>query len=148
MDELKCYLKKIHNQLDAGFSKALRKYDLTCTQFDVLMYLANHTESQTTLTDISAHFGVKHTSAIHVLKILEKKGFISRNTAPHTHGDTRTKPIGLTRQGTQLILEIHEKNPLLNKVMFAGIAEKDLILLKKMLQQIYTNLDSDAFRNL
>ena len=99
MNELKCYFKKIHNQLDAGFNRALRKYGLTSTQFDILAYLSEDTKGQTTLTDISAHFCVRHTSVIHVLKILEGNGFITKSKS----ADGRSKTITLTSQGQQVI---------------------------------------------
>ncbi len=143
MNEIKYYFKKIHNQLDAGFNQALRNYGLTCTQFDIAAYLAKHADRQNTLSDISAHFGVRHTSVIHVLKILEKKGFIYKSTSH----DARSKIIVLSEYGQQIISEVSEKGSLLNKIIFRGLSEEELHLLEKMLKQIYENLESDAFRN-
>ena len=136
MDELKCYFKKIHNQLEAGFNKAYKEYELTSTQLDILLYLAQETEKERTLTDIATHFGVRHTSAIHVLKLLEKKGFICRHAAE----GVRAKPIQLTDSGRQLILQATQNEPLLDQVMFAGFSQSDRQLLEKMLRQIYENL--------
>lgn len=148
MDELKLYFKKIHNQLEAGFNKAYKKYGLTSTQLDVLIYLSQKTDEKCTLTDIAAHFGVKHTSVIHVLKLLDKKGLICKSTA---HG-TRSKPILLTENGRQLgrqfLSEIEQKGPLLDNIMFAGLSEDDRQYLEKMLRQIYDNLESESFKNL
>lgn len=138
MDGLKCYFKKIHNQLEAGFNKVYKKYGLTSTQLDILMYLSKKTDKEITLTDIAAHFGVKHTSVIHVLKLLEQKNFICRNTAQ----GIRAKPILLTDSGRQLISEISQTSPLLDEIMFAGLTEADKQLLEKMLHQIYKNLAS------
>ncbi len=148
MDELKLYFKKIHNQLEAGFNKKYKKYGLTSTQLDVLLYLSQETDSESTLSNIAAHFGVKHTSVIHVLKLLEQKGFICKSTVK----GTRAKPIILTERGKQLgnqiISEIKQKSPLLDEIMFAGLSESDQQLLEKMLRQIYTNLLSDQFEKL
>ena len=148
MNEPKLYFKKIHNQLEAGFNKEYKKYGLTSTQLDVLMYLSQETDRECTLSDIAAHFDVKHTSVIHVLKLLEQKGFICKSEIQ----GARAKPILLTdsgRQlGEQLASEIRQKSPLLDEIMFAGLSEADRQLLDKMLEQIYRNLKSDAFRNL
>lgn len=148
MDELKSYFKKIHNQLEAGFNKEYRKYGLTSTQLDVLMYLSQETDRENTLSDIAAYFGVRHTSVIHVLKLLEQKGFICKSTVQ----GARAKPILLTdsgkQLGEQLISEIRQKSPLLDEIMFAGLSESDRQLLEKMLHQIYKNLKSDAFKHL
>ena len=148
MNEPKLYFKKIHNQLEAGFNKEYKKYGLTSTQLDVLMYLSQETDRECTLSDIAAHFDVKHTSVIHVLKLLEQKGFICKSEIQ----GARAKPILLTdsgRQlGEQLASEIRQKSPLLDEIMFAGLSEDDRQLLDKMLEQIYQNLKSDAFKNL
>lgn len=148
MNELKFYFKKIHNQLEAGFTNVYKKYGLTSTQLDVLMYLTQETDGECTLTDIAAYFDVKHTSVIHVLKLLEKKGFIRKNTVQ----GSRSKPILLTDSGRQLgeelALDLRQRGPLLDEIMFAGLSESDKQLLEKMLGQIYQNLRSDAFKNL
>lgn len=146
--ELKVYFKIIHNQLEAGFNKKYRKYGLTSTQLDVLLYLSQEPDCENTLSDIAAHFDVKHTSVIHVLKILERKGLICKSPVQ----GTRSKSILLTdsgRQlGNQLISEMEKKGPLLDAIMFAGLSEEEQQLLEKMLCQIYNNLKSDAFKNL
>lgn len=144
MNELRCYFKKIHNQLESSFNKVLKKYGLTGTQLDILMYLFHESGQEHTLTDIAAHFSVRHTSVIHVLKLLEKKGFICKNAAQ----GSRAKPIQLTDSGRQIISDVTEKSPLVDEVMFAGLSESDRELLEKMLRQIYENLESDAFKNL
>jgi len=144
MNELKCYFKKIHNQLDASFNRALRKYRLTSAQFDILAYLSENTENRTTLTDISAHFGVRHTSVIHVLKILEKNNLITKSKS----SDGRSKTITLTSRGLQIIAEIKKQGPLVSGIVFAGLSENELQLLEKMLEKICKNLESDAFQNM
>lgn len=144
MHELKCYFKKIHNQLASNFNHALKKYGLTITQFDVLAFLAESPLEPHTLTDISAHFGVRHTSAIHVLKILEEKGLIVKSKS----SDARSKTIFLTDSGQQIVTVIKQKDPLVSQVLFNGLSQEDLQHLEKMLQTIYANLESDAFRNL
>lgn len=147
MDEPKHYFKKIHNLLEAGFNKEYKQYGLTSTQLDVLMYLSQETNGENTLSDIAAHFDVKHTSVIHVLKLLEQKGLICKSTGT----DARAKSILLTDSGKQLgeelALKIEQKSPLLDEIMFACFSETEKQLLEKMLRQIYKNLKSDAFKN-
>ena len=148
MNELNSYFKKIYNQLEASFNKKYKKYGLTSTQLDILLYLTQEPNREITLSDIAAHFGVRHTSVIHVLKLLEQKGFIRKTTVL----GTRAKPILLTENGSQLgqqlISEIRQKEPSLDEIMFAGLSETEKKLLEKMLRQIYENLKSDAFKNL
>lgn len=143
MHELKFYFKKIHHQLESGLNQALRKYGLTSTQYDVLAYLSRHAERPCTLTDIAAFFGVRHTSIIHVLKLLEQKGFIRRDTS----GGTRSKPVVLTDCAASLISDISHKGVLVNACMFRGIPDEEVQLLEKILKQITANLESDDFKS-
>ena len=46
MNEIGCYLKKIHNQLENDFNRKFKKYGLTSTQLDVLEYLAQHADAE------------------------------------------------------------------------------------------------------
>lgn len=144
MQNIKRYFKKIHNRMEASLNRALRDYGLTGVQFDLMIYLEEAGESCSTLTDISAHFGVKHTSTIHVLKILEKKGFIEKSGSP----DARAKSIMLTDKGRQIIAEVKKKEPSVSRVAFAGLSESELQTLEQILRKIYTNIESDEFRNL
>lgn len=98
MCELRYYFKKIHNQLEAGFNRKYKKYGLTSTQLDVLLYLSKNSHEENTLTDLAAHFNVKHTSVIHVQRILEKKGLICKSAV----SGTRSRPIRLTDRGNSL----------------------------------------------
>ena len=145
--ELRYYFKKIHNQLEAGFNRKYKKYGLTSTQLDVLLYLFKNSHGENTLTDLAAHFNVKHTSVIHVQRILEKKELICKSAV----SGTRSRPIRLTDRGEQLgrqiFSEMEQTSPLLDQVMFAGLSDADRQLLERMLQQIYENLTSDAFKN-
>ena len=49
--------------------------------------------------------------------------------------------------GRQIFSEMEQTSPLLDQVMFAGLSDADRQLLERMLQQIYENLTSDAFKN-
>ncbi len=74
---------------------------------------------------------------IHVLKILEKKELIGRRESAR---DSRRKEILLTEKGTE-ILESHlGSSDRHDELLFAGISEKDLQVLERLLGQIYENL--------
>ena len=78
MNQIGLYLKKIHILLERRRNYEYRDCNLTSTQIDILEYLYFHKGDQNTLSGIAAFFGVKHTSVIHVLKILEKKDGLSK----------------------------------------------------------------------
>ena len=112
-------------------------------------YLAQHADADHTLSDIAAYFDVRHTSMIHVLKLLEGKGFICRSS---TSADSRAKPVSLTDRtpdrGRQIVLDVSKSCPAFHQQMFSGISDEEQKLLARLLDQIYKNLNANAFKEL
>lgn len=129
------YLKKIQLALERGRNRILKKYDLTAPQMDTLVYLAMHEDSENTLSAIAEYFGVKHTSTIHVLKLLEKKGFIYREET-----GSRTKQIFLTEKGQSVLEEDKKAVDYVDGVMLGGLTPEEQKELDCYLKRIYENL--------
>lgn len=137
MDDTGLLLKKISNRMECNRNRSLKKLGLTATQLDLLYYLYSHREQENTLSDITAFFGIQHTSAIHVLKILEKKGYIYKIP---TRRNPRFKNICLTDKGLPLMEEVNANIALVQKQMFSGILESEQAELVRLLNIIYDNL--------
>lgn len=128
------YLKKIQVALERGRNRLLKQYDLTAPQMDTLVYLLLHEDSENTLSAIAAYFGVKHTSTIHVLKLLEKKGFIFREETG------RSKRIFLTEKGYRVLEEDKKALEYVYGVMLDGMTPTERLQLDLYLERIYENL--------
>lgn len=170
MNEIAVFIKKIHTQLERRRNFRYRDYDLTSTQLDIMEYLYFHNlechngagtpdfydhpcnpnvlagpdragnGTKNSLSDIAAFFGVQHTSIIHVLKILEKKGLIRRESGRQ---GSRSKPIFLTQKGHDLI-QSHLCCPSdMDAVLFANIPPENFPVLEQSLRQMYENLLRD-----
>lgn len=137
MTETGIYLKKIHVALDRGRSRALKKYGLTASQMDALIYLAFHEPPENTLSGISSFFGVKHTSVIHVLKLLEKKELIYRE---EPDSGKRSKPIFLTEKGRAIIEDNKKRMKWVEQVVFRGVTQEQQRQLNDCLHRIYDNI--------
>ena len=131
-------LKKISNRLECNRNRALKELGLTATQVDLLYYLYSHQEQENTLSDITAFFGIQHTSAIHVLKILEEKGYIFKKP---TKRNPRFKNICLTDKGYPLMEKFDANIAVIHQQLFAGITESEITELDRLLKIIYNNLE-------
>lgn len=140
MIETGLYLKKIHVALERGRNKSLKKYELTAPQMDTLIYLANHKPPENTLSGIADFFGVKHTSVIHVLKLLEKKQLIYREEPVR---GKKMKPIFLTEKGKAIIEDDKKDMEWVQRVIFHGITEEEQRQLDDYLHRIYENIVRD-----
>ncbi len=131
-------LKKISNRLECNRNRALKELGLTATQVDLLYYLYSHQQQENTLSDITAFFGIQHTSAIHVLKILEEKGYILKKP---TKRNPRFKNICLTDKGYPLMEKFDANIAVIHQQLFAGITESEITELDRLLKIIYNNLE-------
>lgn len=138
MNQTGLLLKKITNKLECNRNRALRELGLTATQLDLLYYLYTHQEQENTLSDITAFFGIQHTSAIHVLKILEEKGYIYKEP---TKRNPRFKNICLTNKGLPLMKEFDANIAIIHQQLFSGITETERTELDRLLNIIYDNLE-------
>lgn len=131
------HIKRICNQLERGKTRDLKDYDLTGTQFEVLEYLHCEDGKKCMLANIAAFFDVKHTSVLHVVKILEKKELVVREEkAP----GRRAGRIFLTEKGQRLMEEMDIKKSRAEKIMLLGMTETDRQTLRELLQKVYRNL--------
>lgn len=140
MHQIGIYIKKIHTQLERCRNCHYREYNLTSTQLDLIEYLYFHSGQQNSLSDIASFFGVQHTSVIHVLKVLEKKGFIRKGDCKQ---GSRCKPILLTEKGRDIIQAHHCCPSDIDAALFYNIPQEHLQILEQSLRQMYENLMHD-----
>lgn len=138
MNDTGLLLKKISNKLECNRNRALKELGLTATQLDLLYYLYTHQEQENTLSDITAFFGIQHTSAIHVLKILVEKGYIYKEP---TKRNPRFKNICLTDKGLPLMEEFDANIAIVHQQLLSGITETERTELDRLLNIIYDNLE-------
>ncbi len=136
-NEIVRYLKKIHNHLERGKNRDLKRYGLTGTQLEALQYLCRKQERMGTLSEMALFFDVKHTSILHVVKLLEKKGLIAR--AEKKPG-SRLREIRLTESGLKLVEEMERIKSRIDSIMFAGMICEEREMLQRLLEKLYQNL--------
>ncbi|MDO5783600.1 MAG: MarR family transcriptional regulator [Eubacteriales bacterium] len=139
------YMKKISNQLDAGWNAALKSMGITGTQLRMLEYLYECTEETSSVSHISAYFGVKHTSVLHVLRLLEDKGYIVRGQAEKGR---RSRPIRLTDSGIALVQRNENNTEIVDGIMFAGMTAQERQELLRLLKQVNDNLEKHNIKEI
>ncbi len=94
-NDLGYYFCLIDNHMEKTMNEALKKYDLTKSQQDVLGFL-HHTKKEFVIQkDIEEHFHISNPTVTGLLNRLEQKGFIERIMDPR---DKRSRIIVLTEK--------------------------------------------------
>ena len=143
-NEIGICLKKIHNLLERGRNRDLKRHGLTGTQMEILEYLHRRGKTGCILADIASSFDAKHTSVLHVIKLLEQKGLITRQ-APAEGG--RYRHICLTEDGERLMAESDQIRFAVNRDMLRGFTEEEQGQLGSLLKRLYQNLKQGEERS-
>ena len=96
------YIKKIHQTFVSQSNKSLKKFGLTSSQLDILVYLLRHSDRVCTQREIEKYYGLSHATVIGTLQRLIDKGYINVYASEE---DKRQRNVFLT----DLAFEIEEE---------------------------------------
>ena len=142
--EVGMYLKKIGNRLERGKNRRLKTLGLTGTQMEIMEYLHYQNGGECGISDIASYFDVKHTSVIHVIKLLEKKELIGRKDRKQ---GSRSRQICLTAEGEKIMEEMALGKLRIDRILMKDMTEDEKQVLQGLLQRAYENLKEEEYRN-
>ena len=110
----------------------LRKYNLTTVQLLLLMYLKENRDKEVIQKDICERLSLKHSTVIEILKKLEDKGYI--------HKETKYKSIlTITKEGLKVIDKVGAKKGFIEDKLLEGFTKEEIDKLSIQLDRIYEN---------
>lgn len=132
-------IKELHTALENNFNKFFRKYKLTSSQMDILMFLFKNEKNTVNQRDIENYLSLSNPTIAGTLLRLEKKGFITRKISLE---DKRYKEIYLTDKAWELkdiIFGYIQNN---DSKMFADMSEEEKANLKNIILKLLKNISS------
>lgn len=139
MKDIGILIKKINNKLEAGRNRDLKDLKLTGAQLDILLFLSDQSEKTTFQKDIGEFLAIKHTSTIDILKKLEEKQLIYRET---NQDNARCRNVHLTEKGKQLTAMLSNKKNEIEAILLEGFSETEHQQLWEQLMKIYNNIEN------
>ncbi|KNZ41233.1 MarR family winged helix-turn-helix transcriptional regulator [Acetobacterium bakii] len=130
-------IKQLSNHLDRNFNKALKQWELTASQFSVIMYLLDNQSSEVNQKTLEDAFLLKGPTVTGIIKRLVEKGFVERRT---DNQDRRIHYLVLTEKSKELEPCMHEDISRLEADILKGISEDKIQLLDELLHQIIGNI--------
>ena len=130
-------IKQLHRALENNFNKFSKKYKLTSSQMDILIFLLHNENKIVNQRDIENFLSLSNPTIAGTLLRLEKKGFIIRKISSK---DKRYKEIYLTDKSRELkdiIFKYIRDND--NK-MFSNMSEEEKENLKNIITKILNNI--------
>lgn len=129
--------KMINIQFMAHADAALRPLGLTCAQSDLLEYLAERGDEETTVQDIGQHFQLKHPTVIGFIQRLENKGFVTSSVSPR---DRRCRVIRLTEKFDEVQRVMRKTRDTIDERVTRGFTDEEIAQLENYLSRVYHNI--------
>lgn len=133
-DKAAILIKKAALVIEKLSNHELAPYDLTHTQYKILMLLYRKQHHPLRQIDIETHFAMTNPTVTGIIQNLEKKGLVRRIPNPE---DKRSKLLMLTERAIAMQQELHVLGESLEKQVTANLTEAEseqlILLLKKIL---------------
>ena len=119
-------IEKISNQI-------LAPYDLTHTQFKILMFLYHNPDKSVRQADVEARFSLTNPTVTGIIQNLEKKNLVQRVENPN---DKRSKLLALTEQARAMETKMNELSGLREQEITKNLTDDECEQLKALLRRI------------
>lgn len=132
-------VKKLSNLVKKRIDHLSRKSGLTGLQGYLMGYLVMEgSKRELFQRDVEKHLEISRASVTSVLQLLEKNGFIRRESVKN---DARLKKIVVTEKGVQAHNRILESLDQMEKHLTDGISGEDMEIFISVMERIRENLE-------
>lgn len=135
-DKVAILIKKKALMIEKLSNHELAPYELTHTQYKILMLLYRMQDQPLCQIDIETHFAMTNPSVTGILQNLEKKGLVERIQNPD---DRRSKLLHLTEKALAMQTELHALGESLENQVTANLTPEESQQLISLLKKILAN---------
>ena len=140
----RCICEKERYRLDEIMSMAanahLKKYDITCSQANILFYMLEKGKNVVMQKEIEQEFGLRHSTIIGLLKRMEKNNFVRVEVNPEDH---RCRQVILFDKAFELGSEMKEHRKYMDSLITGALNDEEEKELKKLLTKVYEHMYQD-----
>ncbi|MBQ2619730.1 MAG: MarR family transcriptional regulator [Thermoguttaceae bacterium] len=133
------FVKIFNNMLDSKANRDFRKWDLTCSQHAIIVYLFDHQSVETTQRDLEETFSLKNPTVTGLLNLLENKGMIQRVTNPK---DRRSNIIKLTEKSLSLEKQLTASRRMAEDAILKGFTQEEKQQLESFMRRLMDNIQN------
>lgn len=126
----------LHSTLRENVDRNIKALELTTSQLDVLICIAEHGGGPVSQRKIEEGLHLTNPTVTGILKRLEKKGFITRTVAAR---DRRYREVRLTGRCAQLAEQLQPGGQAMLQRAFQGFTPEEFDSLNRMLERLLAN---------
>lgn len=128
-------LARAGTRMGQAFSKELRQFDLSLTEWRVSVAL--HHKAHQRLSELALHTSTEQSTLSRVVDGLLRRGLLLRDRSDE---DARALALSLTDAGRELTERIIPLAQLYERVSLAGLSATEAEALRDMLRKVYENM--------
>ena len=134
------YFKRIDEIMSMAANAHLKKYDITCSQANILFYMLEKGKNVVMQKEIEQEFGLRHSTIIGLLKRMEKNNFVRVEVNPEDH---RCRQVILFDKAFELGSEMKEHRKYMDSLITGALNDEEEKELKKLLTKVYEHMYQD-----
>ena len=134
------YIKKINDALVAHANAQLKRLDVTYAQMEVIFFLLERQDGQTTQKDIEEHFNLKHSSVVGLLQRMRAKGLVDMEVNARDH---RSRNVFLLGKAFDILNEMRRTRQAMEQHIANYLTEEQLEQLAELLSVFYSAIRND-----
>ncbi len=135
--EIKRLDNEIHSMLLASRAET---EELTMMHNWVIGYLYHNQDKETFQKDVEAEFSIARSTATGILQLMEKKGYLYRESVPR---DARLKKLVLADKGIQLHEQRIQSFVRMENMLREGISEEEIETFFRLIRKMRENLEKN-----
>lgn len=131
-------IKVLSETLGQRVNRNSKEFNLTMQQMKILRFLKEREGKElTSQKDIQDHMRISHPTAVHIVRLMEEKGFVATATS---QTDKRMKMVSLTGQEEDFVKKVIEEIEETERQLLKGLTEEEQDDLRRYLQRLYDNI--------
>ncbi|MDE7015774.1 MAG: MarR family transcriptional regulator [Kineothrix sp.] len=132
-------IKRINDKVEKTINNELLTYELTSTQFKMLVALHLSPGHTASLKDLEKYFGVAQSTAAGIIARLERKNLI---VSFNDKNDKRIKHVRISDEGLRICLSVRESIIETECKLFSGLLPEEQTELNRLLHKVYRSINS------
>ena len=134
-------IHRLDNRIRRYVQRSVTQYEMEAvsgTNGRIVRFLSEHTDRDIYQKDLESEFGITRSTASRVLRLMEQKGLVERQSVPH---DARLKKLLLTERSRKLVQQMCQTGTTVDTRLLSGFSPQEVQTLYGFLDRMFQNLE-------
>ena len=134
-------IHRLDNRIRRYVQRSVTQYEMEAvsgTNGRIVRFLSEHADRDVYQKDLESEFGITRSTASRVLRLMEQKGLVERQSVPH---DARLKKLLLTERSRKLVQQMCQIGTTVDTRLLSGFSPQEVQTLYGFLDRMFQNLE-------